>query len=420
MATETRRRPRPAGSGGSARRSTGRRPQPARTTGRRSARPPTAWTREAAVIAGLALGLLALGLVMTLSASFVEAARDAGDPFAIARRQAIFAAIGLPLGVTAALVGPHRLRPLAWPLLLAALALSTVVLFVGAEVHGARRWLSLGPVGMQPSELLKLAVPLVCASTVARRWPRVRRGDLKALLLPSVPIIALSTAVVLAGPDLETALLVAAAGGVVLLVAGLPGRLLAAGLGAAAAVAGAAVAVAPFRRLRLEAWLDPAAHAADIGYQSMQGYIALGSGGVLGRGLGQGRGQWLFVPNAHTDFIYAIIGEELGLVGALGVLAAFAALTIAGVRAARRAPDPFGRLLATGLVLWLAAQATMNMGSVVGALPVTGVTLPLVSFGGTSLIVTLVAMGLLVGVARTGRPPPAPADSDPRVDEPAS
>lgn len=413
MTPETRRRPRPTGSAGSA----GRRPRPARAADRRSPRPPAAgWTREAMVIAGLALGLLALGLVMTLSASFVEAARDAGDPFAIARRQAIFAAIGLPLGVIAALVGPHRLRPLAWPLLLGALVLSTVVLFVGAEVHGARRWLSVGPVGLQPSELLKLAVPLVCATMVARRWPRVRRGDLKALLMPSVPIIVLSAAVVLAGPDLETALLVAAAGGVVLLVAGLPGRLLAVGLAGASALAAAAIAVAPFRRLRLEAWLDPAAHAADIGYQSMQGYIALGSGGVLGRGLGQGRGQWLFVPNAYTDFIYAIIGEELGLVGALGVLAAFAALTIAGVRAARRAPDPFGRLLASGLVLWLAAQAAMNMGSVVGALPVTGVTLPLVSFGGTSLIVTLVAIGLLIGVARTGRPPPAPAGSRTHAD----
>lgn len=373
--------------------------------------PPTTWTREAVVITGTALLLLALGLLMTLSSSFVEAARDAGDPFAIARRQATWAAIGLPAGVLAAFIGPHRLRPLAWPLLITGLVLSAVVLVVGAEVNGARRWLSLGPVGLQPSELLKIAVPLVCASMIARRWARVRRGDLHALLMPNVVVIAVSAAIVLAGPDLETAVLVAGAGGVVLVVAGLPARLVTLVLAAAGAVAAAAIAFTPFRRLRIEAWLDPAAHAGDIGYQSMQGYIALGSGGVFGRGLGQGRGQWLFVPNAHTDFIYAIIGEELGLVGAVAVLLAFATLAVAGIRTARRAPDPFGRLLACGIVLWISGQAALNMGSVVGALPVTGVTLPLVSFGGTSLVVTLFAIGLLVGIARTARPP-APADRE--------
>lgn len=403
MAGETRTDPGPA-----------RHPRRARSRGqqRRSHRqpPPRAWTGEAIVLAATALGLLAVGLIMILSASFVEAAQDAGDPFAIARRQALWAAVGLPLAAAAALLGPYRLRPLVWPGLVAAMALCAVVLVVGEEVGGARRWLSLGLLEFQPSELLKLAVPLACASVVASRWSRVRRGDLRALLLPTAPVIALGAGLVLAEPDLETAVLVSAAGGVVLVVAGLPGRLIAAGLGIVSAGAAVAVAAAPFRQLRLQAWLDPAAHAGDIGYQSLQGYIALGSGGLLGRGLGQGRGQWLFVPNAHTDFIYAIIGEELGLLGALAVLGAYGVLTVAGVRTARRAPDPFGRLLASGLVLWLAGQAAMNMGSVVGALPVTGVTLPLVSFGGTSLVVTLVAVGLLIGVARTAQPPTASSE----------
>lgn len=395
MAADTRNGRRPAGRD-RARRRRGHRP------------PPATWTREALVLAGTALGLLALGLIMTLSASFVQAAQDAGDPFAIARQQAMWAALGLPPAAAAALIGPHRLRRLAWPGLVVALILCAAVLVVGEEVNGARRWLSLGPIGLQPSELLKLAVPMVCASVVAGRWARVRTGDLHALLMPAVPVIAVSAVLVLLGPDLETTVLIAAAGGVVLVVAGLPGRLVAAGLGVLGAAATVAIAAAPFRQLRLEAWLNPAAHAGDIGYQSMQGYIALGSGGIFGRGLGQGRGQWLFVPNAHTDFIYAIIGEELGLVGALAVLGAYIALTVAGVRTARHAPDPFGRLLATGLVVWLAGQAAMNMGSVVGAMPVTGVTLPLVSFGGTSLVVTLMAVGLLIGVARTVRAP-APA-----------
>jgi cell division protein FtsW len=143
----------------------------------------------------------------------------------------------------------------------------------------------------------------------------------------------------------------------------------------------------------------------------MQGFIALGSGGVFGRGLGQGRGQWLYIPNAHTDFIYAIIGEELGLIGALFVLLLFVGLAIGGIRTARRAPDPFGRLLATAITAWLLLQASMNMGSVVGLLPVTGVTLPLVSFGGSSLVVTMLALGLLLSVARAGQDTPARAEA---------
>lgn len=370
---------------------------------RQAAPPPRNWNRLSLVIVVAAGLLLATGLVMTLSASFVEAARDAGDPFAIARRQALWAAVGLPPAAAVALAGPQRLRPLAWPALLLACALSAVVLVpsIGQEVHGARRWLPLGPIGLQPSELLKVTVPLLGAHLLARRWTRLRDGDVHGLLMPLLPVIAVATLLVLAGPDLETAVLVAAAGGMVLVAAGLPGRLLVVGLGGTTALALTAIALTPFRRLRISAWLDPSAYAGDIGYQSMQGYISLGSGGLTGRGLGQGRGQWLFVPNAHTDFIFAIIGEELGLLGALAVLAAFTALVIAGISAALRAPDAFGRLLAAGLVTWIAGQALINMGSVVGVVPVTGVTLPLVSFGGTSLLITLVAVGMLVGVARS-------------------
>lgn len=373
---------------------------------------PEAWPAHAVVLAVTATLLLAVGLVMTFSASFVEAARE-GSPTAIAQRQLVWAGLGVPVALLLARTNPHALRRLAWPALVITVLLCTVVLVpgIGVEAHGARRWLSVGPVGLQPSELAKLAVPLLVAHAVALRWAKVRRGDLHALLLPGLWVIALLTALVLAGPDLEMGLLVAAGGAIVLLVAGLPGRLIGAGIGVAVMLAGALIVARPFRMMRLTAWLDPAAHAGDVGYQSQQGFIALASGGLTGRGLGQGRGQWLYVPNAHTDFIYAIIGEELGLLGALAVLLGFAALVVAGVIAARRAATPFERLLAASLTGWLSLQALMNMGSVVGLLPVTGVTLPLISFGGTSLLVTLAAVGVLVAIARRARPAPSQPSS---------
>jgi cell division protein FtsW len=353
--------------------------------------------------------LLVIGLVMTFSASFVQSTRETGDAFGIFQRQLLWCAVGLPVMALVAISDYRRYRRVAFPLLGVALLLSAIVLIpgVGLEAHGARRWLPLGPIGMQPSELLKLAVPLAIATILAGRWAALRGGDLRALLMPALPIIVVSSALVMGGPDLETAVLVALIGGLCLYAAGLPLRIIGTGLGITLLLGVIAIASTPFRRARIEAWLDPMAHAGTAGYQTVQGYIALGSGGVFGRGLGQGRGQWLYVPNAHTDFIYAIIGEELGLIGAMFVLLLFVALAIAGIRTARRAPDPFGRLLATALTGWLLLQAAMNMGSVVGLLPVTGVTLPLLSFGGSSLVVTMVALGILLSIARAGRPPRA-------------
>ena len=186
-------------------------------------------------------------------------------------------------------------------------------------------------------------------------------------------------------------------------VAGMPTRMLLAGAGVGALAVAAAIARSGFRRGRIIAWLDPASDPGNFGYQTWQGFLALGSGGLFGVGLGDSRGKWLYVPNAYTDFIYAIIGEELGLVGAVVVLLLFTGLAVGGVRAALQAPDPFGRLLAAALTAWLLLQAGINIGSVVGLLPVTGVTLPLVSFGGSSLISTMIGVGLLVSIARSGR-----------------
>ncbi|MFO8075482.1 MAG: putative lipid II flippase FtsW [Actinomycetota bacterium] len=369
-------------------------------------------TPEAAILLATVAVLLLLGLVMSFSASFVRSTAETGDPFGIFRRQLVWALVGLVPLLLLARSEPQRWRRFATPILLVALALSALVLVpsIGLEAYGARRWLALGPVTLQPSELLKLAVPLYLAHLLARRWRRVRAGDLHALLMPAVPLLVIVAGLVLAEPDLETSALLVGVGGLVLFTAGLPTRLLllgGAGLGALGLVA---ITQVEFRVGRVAAWLDPMADPANLGYQSVQGFLALGSGGWLGTGLGQGRGKWLYLPNADTDFIFAIIGEELGLVGALATLLLYAALAVGGVRTARLAADPFGRLLAVGITGWLLMQATLNIGSVVGLLPVTGVTLPLVSVGGSSLVVTMAGVGALLAIARTTRTPPAVAE----------
>ncbi|HUH07237.1 MAG TPA: putative lipid II flippase FtsW [Egibacteraceae bacterium] len=363
-------------------------------------------TTEFLLLTATAAVLLVLGLVMTFSASFVHSAGESGDAFGIFQRQLLWCAIGLPPMVLAASVDYRLWRRMSGPALAVTLLAVALVLVpsIGHEVNGARRWLDLGPLRFQPTEVLKLTLPLYLAHVLDSRWARLRRGDIAALLSPAVPLIALAAGLVVLEPDLETALLVALIGGLVLYTAGLPGRLIAVGVAGGAALVAAGVAARGFRQGRLLAWLDPMAYPTTFGYQSLQGFMALGSGGWFGVGLGQGRGKWLFLPNPHTDFIFAIIGEELGLLGAMFVLALFAALAVGGLRTARRAPDPFGRLLATAITGWLVLQAGINIGSVVGLMPVTGVTLPLVSFGGSSLLFTLLGMGILLSIARAGRP----------------
>jgi cell division protein FtsW len=372
--------------------------------------------REFLLLAATTGSLLLLGLVMTFSASFVQAAKQTGDAFEIFTKQLLWCAVGLVPMLVVAAVDYRRWRSLASPLMLATLVAAAVVLVpgLGVEVNGARRWFDLGIANFQPSELLKLALPFFLAHVIAARWVAVRRGDVHALLVPAVPVIAIAALLVLFEPDLETAVLISVVGGIVLYVAGLPGQIVATGAGIAAAVATAGVLSTPFRRARFAAWMNPTAYADTFGYQTVQGFIALGSGGWFGRGLGQGRGKWLYIPNAHTDFIFAIIGEELGLFGALFVLGLYVALGVGGVRVARRAPDAFGRLLATGITAWLLLQATINVGSVVGLFPVTGVTLPLVSFGGSSLVFTMLGLGALMSIARAGRAPSRAPHQAPR------
>jgi cell division protein FtsW len=357
-------------------------------------------SRDTTLLGGAIACLLVIGLVMTFSASFVTSSQTYGGPYAIFLQHGQSVVLGTIALLVAARVDHRFWRRIALPFLAVALGLSLLVLVpaIGTEVAGARRWLDLGPVQFQPAELLKLSLPLALADLLHRRWRDLHAGDLRALLLPAVPLIAAAAGLVFVSPDLESAVLVAVIGLAVLWTAGLPWRLVGAATAAVAAVGLLGLTLKDFRGGRIAAWLDPFSDPANYGFQTVQGYYALGSGGWLGAGLGASRSKWLFLPNPHTDFIFAIIGEELGLVGTLTVLLLFAVLALSATRIARRAPDPFGRLAATGITTWILLQAAINMGSVVGLLPVTGVTLPLVSYGGTSLVITMLGLGMLLSI----------------------
>jgi cell division protein FtsW len=368
---------------------------------------PGPWTGDASAVTVVTVLLLLTGLVMSFSASFVDAA-EAGDPFGVFRRQLAWAALGIAGFVLAACVHHGRWRRLSWPLLLVSLTGLVLVLVpgVGLTRFGSTRWLGFGPLVVQPSEIAKLATLLWTADVLERKRPK--DGSLHEpshLAVPAIPLLALMAVLVLAQPDLGTTILLGLIVGAVLWVEGLPARYVGAGAVAAVAAIGALAVIAPYRLARVTGWLDPESDPLGSGYQLLQAKFAMGEGGVLGLGLGSSRAKWNLVPNPETDFIFAIIGEELGVAGAAGVLALFAALLWFGLRVAYAAEDGFGRTVAFGVTAWVVGQALINVGTVTGLLPITGVTLPLVSVGGSSLVSTLVALGILVSIARR---PPAP------------
>jgi cell division protein FtsW len=350
------------------------------------------------------VSLTLLGLVMVLSASSVSDLQTEGSSWHSFLRQATWATIGVGAAIVAIRVDYRWWRRHARIFLVGSYALLGLVLVpgVGVTVNGATRWLGVGSVRIQPGEFAKLALLLWVADLLDRRSRSVR--DARATLRPVLVALALCGALLLLQPNLGTLIVIAAMVLVVLYVAGTPlHRML--GLGVLAA--GGAVAMTlleGFRRDRLLAFLDPWADPLNTGYQTIQSMVGIASGGLTGVGLGASRAKWGFLPYAHTDFIFAIIAEELGLLGAGVVILLFAALALVGLRAAIDAPDPFGRLLAAGITTWLVVQAVINIGSVVGVMPITGVPLPFVSFGGSSLVVTMAATGLLLNIARHSRP----------------
>jgi cell division protein FtsW len=315
-------------------------------------------------------------------------------------KQGAYALVGAVLLTVFARLDYHGFRVLAPSLVLAALALCVLVLVFGPVVNGARRWFIVGPVSFQPSELAKLALCIwVCAHLARRPVPRT----LGELMKPIGLVVLLFGGLILVQPDLGTtiSLFLMVAG--VLVVSGLPMRVLATAGLAALALGSVAIWMEPYRRARFFAFLDPTQDSQGAGYQTLQAVIGIGSGGITGNGLGEGVQKINFLPEAHTDMIYAVIGEELGLVGSVAVVAAFLAFAWAGFRIALRCRDAFGKRLAVGITTLICGQAAVNLAAVLGIAPLTGIPLPFVSYGGSSLVVLLAGVGILLNIAVNDR-----------------
>jgi cell division protein FtsW len=356
--------------------------------------------RDLAFLLVPTLLLTVIGLVMVLSAGSISAVEGYGTSFWYFNRQALYAAAGLGVLLVAARMPYAFWRRAALPMLVVLLPVMLLTLHggIGSSLYGAARWIDLGPITLQPAELAKPLVLFASAAILTRPWKDLTRS--RDLLLPLVPIVGAVAGVVLLQNDLGTALIICGSVFLLLFAAGVRFRFLAVGILVALPVLAFAIFGKAYRRARfLDAWLHWELDPSGAGWQLRQGLIALGSGGWLGVGLGNSRQKWEYLPNAHSDFVFAILGEELGLVGALVVLALFGALLYAGIRIAVRAPDPFGRLIAAGVTGWIGLQTLVNLGAVTGLLPITGVPLPFLSFGGTALVVTLGGVGVVASVA---------------------
>jgi cell division protein FtsW len=365
----------------------------------------TSWVMLAAIVAMLCT----IGLMMVLSASSVEALRSYGGAWVFFQKQLMWVAIGSAVLVVAALADYHHWRRAVLPLLGGSFVMLVLVLVpgVGIAAGGSSRWLGTESLRIQPSEIAKLGLLLFAADLLSRRAELV--GDWRSVMKPLLITSGLVAGLVLVQPDMGTTLLMMFIVFVVMFVGGV--RLAPmAGLGITAAAGSVILAkVEGYRWERVASFRDPFSHFESSGYQVAQSLVALGTGHVGGVGLGASRAKWGFLPNAHTDFIFAIVGEELGLIGTFAVVALFVGFAFVGVRTALRAPDRFGALLAAGVTAWVCGQAVVNMGAVTSLLPVTGVPLPFVSFGGSSLVVTMAATGILLNVARQAKRAPSAA-----------
>jgi cell division protein FtsW len=341
--------------------------------------------------------LVLFGLVMVYSATSGSAALGNANPLGYVERQVIYAMVGVAVLVAVSRLDLERLRALAPTLVVTSLVLCLGVLAVGARINGARRWISVGPLVFQPSELAKLALVVWTAAYLSRR-PAPR--TLKELGRPIGLLVGLFSVLVLVEPDLGTALTLLLVVGAILLVSGTRLPLLASAYGIVFGLAAIAAWSSPYRRDRLLTFLDPWKDPTGAGLQNVQALISMGSGGVFGRGLGQCTECLNYLPEAHTDMMFAVVGEELGLVGVSLLVAAFCAFAYAGVRLAIASRDPFAKRLAAGITALVCGQAAVNMAATIGLAPLTGIPLPFVSYGGSSLVVMLAGVGVLLNIAR--------------------
>jgi cell division protein FtsW len=353
------------------------------------------------LLLGASTLLLTIGLMMVLSASSVESYKKYDTSYHYFFKQLMWVGLALPAAFIASKL-PHRaLRKLAW----LGLGVSTVLLVLtqvpgmGVTVSGNTNWLALGPLVMQPSELAKLALILWCAHVYARKEKLL--GDWKHTLVPVVPVSMTIILLVIKGGDLGTALVLFAIVLGMLWIVGAPARLFGGSLLVVAALALYLASTSEERLERLTNFVDPFKNYEGAGWQAAHGIFAMSSGGWFGKGISASQQKWGSLPEAHTDFIFAVLGEELGLVGTLLVLALFLTIAYAGIRVALRTTDPFVRYMAAGITVWLTGQMMINIGMVLALLPVIGIPLPLVSYGGSALLPSLVALGLLLSFARS-------------------
>ncbi|GAB2461839.1 FtsW/RodA/SpoVE family cell cycle protein [Jatrophihabitans fulvus] len=356
-------------------------------------------------------GLAGFGLLMAVSTTIAAAHESddfrnvGGSIWGQAVKAAVYVIVGLGFFWVAARMRPRGFRMLAYPLLIVSTILLVAVLVpgVGVEINEARRWLALGPFQFQPSELGKLAILLWAADLLTRKQQLRTLKRARHLFVPLLPGFVMMIGLVMLEPDLGTTLCFMLILLGVLWMVGMPMRYFGLMLAVVALAVTVLAVVEPYRLERLTTFVDPWKDAQSSGYHTVEGLYALASGGIFGVGLGQGTSKYGWVPNANSDYVFAIIGEELGLVGCLTVIALFALFAYTGMRIVRRTADPFVRVAGGGATIWLVGQAVINIGYVTGLLPVTGITLPLISAGGTSLLITFFVMGMLASFARHER-----------------
>lgn len=359
----------------------------------------SAGSRRAVFIGVIVAMLLTIGLGAMLSASSVASIKASGDQFELFTKQVLWVALGLSALVVTSFVPYRTWQRLALAMFIATIAGLVATAAIGSTRGGATRWIVLGPVTLQVGEFVKFTTIALVATALTKKADLL--SDFWHLMAPLAAILLPVVILLMAQPDFGTLLLVVAPVFVMLFASTVPMRFVFSigTLGAMGMVAMAASA--EYRKARLLSFLDPFASAGGDGFQAVQSMVAFGTGGLFGVGLGQSRARWSWLPNAHTDFIFAIIGEETGFAGAFIVITLFTMLAAAGVSVAYRAPDMFGRLLAIGIVSWLTLQAIINVGGVVAVLPITGVPLPFISSGGNAMLVNLAAIGVLLNIART-------------------
>lgn len=346
--------------------------------------------------------LLTTGLVMLFSASYAYSYEYYGNSYKFITRQAAFAAAGVALMLIISRIDYHFWRKFAWIVYVLAIGMLAVLLVLPPMVKGmdVKRWLVIGPINFQPSEIAKFAVILLFSSLIAGNTKQMKSFKFIAFL---VVLLGLTCGLVVLEPHLSATVLIFLIGIVLLIVGGLPKRYIIGGvlLGAGGGVLAVATGIIGYGSDRIKYWLDPWADPVGKGFQTIQSLLAIGSGGILGRGIGQSRQKYLWLPEPHNDFIFAIVCEELGLIGAVIIIILFCLLVWRGFTIAMRAQDKFGSLLALGLTFQVGLQAMLNIWVVTNTIPNTGISLPFFSYGGTSLLILLAEMGIVLSVSRS-------------------